>query len=195
MINMTKLNALRQKLQKTQAQIEIKKEQSQSKDRIMANKFLELYHKVDDLYRELDSNGHNPIRKFTYPLKTEVYHTSSHKKFPLDLVAFQYKSTSGELKSYICPVLRGIHQDLRDIRFNNDFSRLTPEYFVTQMTPGNEIEYLQDMGFPADVYKEITDNADDIYNKFEQFIENTLEQQYTNKIEHATNELDELEME
>lgn len=195
MINMAKLNALKQELHDANAQIEIKKEQSQSKDRIIADKFIELYHKIDDLYRELDSNGHNPIRKFTYPLKTEVYHTSSHKKFPLELVAFQYNSTSGLRQSYICPVLKGVHQDLRDIRSNNDFSALTSDYFLTQMTPRNEVEYLQDIGFPADVYKEITDNADDIYNKFEQFIENTLEQQYIDKIEQANSKLDELEME
>lgn len=41
MINMAKLNALKQELQKTQAQIEIKKEQGRSEDRIIADKFLD----------------------------------------------------------------------------------------------------------------------------------------------------------
>ena len=82
-----------------------------------------------------------------------------------------------------------------DIRAYNDFSNLTADALFKQMTPGNEIKDFRDIGFPVDIYKEIADKADDFYEKFEKFVENTLEQIYENRIKDATSELDELEME
>lgn len=196
MIDMERLNALQQKLSDTEAQIEIKKAENKDKELVIANKFLELYHKVDGLYRELDNNGHNLTKEFRYPLKTEVnyiYYPFVDKKMPLDLVAFMYKSTSGTLKSYVCPILREMHKDFYDIRFYNDFSNLTTDTLLKQMTPGTEIKDLRDMGFPIEIYKEIADKADDFYEKFEKFVEETLEQIYENKIKDATIELDEME--
>ena len=164
----------------------------------IANKFLELYHKVGDLYKELDHNGHNLTREFRYPLETEASYINYpyvDKRMPLNLVAFMYKSSNGTLKSYVCPILREVHQDSNDIRAYNDFSNLTADALFKQMTPGNEIKDFRDIGFPVDIYKEIADKADDFYEKFEKFVENTLEQIYENRIKDATSELDELEME
>lgn len=199
MIDIEKLNALRQELQETQAQIEIKKAESKDRELAIADKFLELYHKVDDLYKELDNNGHNLTRRFTYPLETEAsyinYPYVDKIQMPLDLVAFMYKSQSGTLKSYVCPILREVNKNSYDIRFYNDFSNLTADALLSQMTPGTEIKDFRDIGFPVDIYKEITDKADDFYEKFEKFVEKTLKQIYENKIKNATSELDELEME
>ena len=185
MIDIEKLNALQQKLSDTEAQ----------KKLTISNKFLELYHKIGDLYQKLDNNGHNLTRRFTYPLETEVYHTFSYEKLPLELVAFMYKSPSGELEYYVYPNLRGVYQSLYDIKFHNDFSYLTADSLADRMTYGNNINSTRNIGFPEDIYEEITDKADDIYEKFEIFVENTLEQIYENKIRYAISELDDLEME